>query len=248
MSAISDDALILQAFPYGDTSRILRLLTRHHGLRSVMARGALRPRSRFGGALEPFAEGVATMYLRENRDLQTLSAFELYRSPHALGTDLLRFVGASLIAEVVIRTGSEERQPELYETVRNALDRIRDCSGRPLELILLAELWGLVDRLGFAPSLDQCLDCGRDLLPDETTRYDPGAGGVRCPGCGPGAPGRDLPPYARAAIMALIGGEPPPIERRAAHWQLLRRHLEHHVVDSVLRSFEFVETARPADP
>ena len=77
MSAVTDDALILQAFPYGDTSRILRLLTRRHGLRSVIARGALRPRSRFGGSLEPFAEGIATLHLRANRDLQTLTAFEL---------------------------------------------------------------------------------------------------------------------------------------------------------------------------
>lgn len=248
MSAVSDEAIILQTFPYGDTSRILRLLTARHGLRSVMARGALRPRSRFGGVLEPFAEGIATLHLRDNRDLQTLTAFDLTRSPHLLGADLLRFAGASVLAEVVIRTGSEESQPDLFETVRAALERFRDVAGDALEPVVLSELWRLVDRLGFAPSLDACLDCGRPFRPDEVVRYDRGSGGARCEDCGPGAPGRDLPAHAREAILAFLAGRAPVLERRAAHWQLLRRHLEHHVVEGALRTFDFLESARPADP
>ena len=62
MAAVTSDAIILQVFPYGDTSRILKLLTATHGLRTVIAKGALRPRSHFG-VLEPFATGVATLLL-----------------------------------------------------------------------------------------------------------------------------------------------------------------------------------------
>ncbi|MGH7130234.1 MAG: DNA repair protein RecO, partial [Planctomycetaceae bacterium] len=62
------DSIILQTFAYGDTSKILRLLTADHGVCSAFARGALRPRSRFGGVLEPFSEGVATLYLKEGRE------------------------------------------------------------------------------------------------------------------------------------------------------------------------------------
>src|SRR5687767_5106212 len=102
MPLVSGPAIILQAFPYSDTSKILRLLTREHGLQSVIAKGAFRPKSRFGGVLEPFTDGIASFMLREVRDLHTLTGFELLRSRQAMGTHLVRFGGASLIAELVL--------------------------------------------------------------------------------------------------------------------------------------------------
>lgn len=247
MADICDEAIILQVFPYGETSRILRLLTLQHGVRSAMARGALRPRSRFG-ALEPFAEGTVTLHLRDHRDLQTLSGFDLTRSPHRLGAHLLRFGGASLLAEIVLRTGSEESQPDLYCSVRDGLDRLREASVGDLEAVIMAEAWSLVDRLGFGPSLHACVDCGRPLEVGETARFDHAAGAIRCPECGAGAPGRDLPEVARRAVLGYLAGRSEAQERMAAHWQLLRRHLEHHVVDGPLKSFSFLETALAGPP
>src|SRR5688572_23870382 len=107
MAVTATEAIVLQAFPYGDTSRIVRLLTREAGVQSAIAKGALRPRSRFA-VLEPFAQGSASLHIRATRDLQTLSAFELARVRQGLGRDLLRFGGASLIAELVMRTASED--------------------------------------------------------------------------------------------------------------------------------------------
>jgi DNA repair protein RecO (recombination protein O) len=241
VSSVSDEAIILQVFAYGETSRILRLLTAGHGLRSALARGALRPRSRFGGVLEPFAEGIATMSVRPSRDLQTLTAFELTRAPTGLGSDLLRFAGASLVAEIVLRTGSEESQPAFFHAVRDTLEQLRHSAGPELEAVILARAWYLVDQLGFAPALAECVECGRALAPGMDVRFDFAAGGVRCDACGAGAPGRDLPAHGRAAIQELLKGRTPVLERTAAHWQLLRRHLEHHVVDGPLRSFAFLD-------
>ena len=91
MAVVSSDAIILQAFKYGDSSKILRLITRDNGLQSVIAKGAAKPKSQFGGILEPFVDGVATFYAKDNRDLHTLSRFDLTRSRQSLGTDLVRF-------------------------------------------------------------------------------------------------------------------------------------------------------------
>ena len=124
MPIVTDSALILQVYPYSETSKILRLLTRGHGLRSAMARGALRPRSRYGGVLEPFTQGTATFFVKENRELQTLSGFDLERSRQRLGDDLVRFAAASLLAEVVLLAGSEISDPALYDGVIAWLDRI----------------------------------------------------------------------------------------------------------------------------
>jgi DNA repair protein RecO (recombination protein O) len=244
MALVAVDAIILQVFPYGDTSRILRLLTRTEGLRSAIARGARRPKSRFGGVLEPFAEGSATLFLRPARDLQTLSGFELTRSRQGLGRHLLRFGAASLLAELVLRTESEHAPPATYERIARALDRIEAAVPPRLEAVALAEAWGLVAALGFAPELDACLTCGRELESEEDAAFDHPAGGVRCAPCAAGSSSRPLPAAARRALRLILRNEEVQLPRTVAYWHLLERFLFHHVGEgSVLRSLEFIAAA-----
>lgn len=242
MPLVTTDCIILQTFAYSDTSKILRLLTRTHGVRSAIAKGALRPRSRYGGVLEPFTAGVATFYLREGKDLHTLSAFELGQPRQELGQDLIRFGAACLIAEILIRTASEESDPPLYERVDLAFERLRGAPREALEPTALAEIWGLIGHLGFAPALDACLVCGRVVADDVEVFFDYAAGGIHCPDCGGGETGRTLPPQARAALSALQAGEATPLgDGAAAHWRLLARFLGYHVADlGALRSLHFL--------
>lgn len=241
MPQVSSQAIILQTFPYSETSKIIRLLTRTHGVQSVIAKGALRPKSRFGGVLEAFTDGVASFYLKESRDLHTLSGFELGRSRQLLASDLVRFGGASLIAEIVLRVVSEESDPDLFDAIQAALDRIETAPVELVESTVLAESWSIVSALGFAPALDTCLGCGRPLADDEDTRFDYTAGGVRCSVCAPGFGGRLLPAAARRALFQLASGAAIPLPRTGAHWRVLARFLSHHVLEgSTLRSLDFL--------
>ncbi len=241
MPLVTADAVVLQAFPYGETSKILRLLTRTHGVQSVIAKGALRPKSRFGGVLEPFTEGIASFYYREARELQTLSGFELVRSQQSLGRDLLRFGGASLLAELVIRTASEEPQPGLYEALRDALHRIRETAPAALEAELLAQVWRIVSLLGFEPALDACIVCSRPFGDAEDVSFDYAAGGARCAACAGVAAGHRVPAEARHALQSLVAGQAVPLARTAGHWKLLTRYLDHHVLEGgTLRSLAFL--------
>lgn len=245
MALVTLDAIVLQAFPYSETSKILRLLTASHGVQSVIARGARRARSRYGGVLEPFTDGVASFYFRDTRDLHNLSEFELIRPRQGLGRDLVRFGGASLVAEIVLRTASEESAPDIFRRVRSALDSLESAHANRLEAVALAETWALVTALGFGPSLDRCVACGAEL-PDEGDFYlDYGAGGLYCGRCGGGGGGgRTLPARARTDLRGLSAGEAVELEHTAAHWQLLARFLAYHLVDTAsLRSLEFLATA-----
>ena len=241
MPLVTAEAVVLQTFAYGETSKILRLLTRTHGVQSVIAKGALRPKSRYGGVLEPFTEGVASFYFRDSRELQTLSGFELTRSQQSLGRDLLRFGGASLIAELVIRTASEEPQPGLFEAVRDALHAVREAESSVLESVVLAQSWRIVALLGFEPALDACITCDRALRADEDASFDYAAGGVRCATCAQGSTGHRVPAHALATLRRLARGEPVPIARTEGHWKLLARYLDHHVLEGgSLRSLAFL--------
>jgi DNA repair protein RecO (recombination protein O) len=247
MPLVTTDAIILQAFPYSDTSKILRLLTRTHGVRSAIARGALRPRSRYGGVLEPFTKGTATFYLKEGRDLHTLSAFELIRPRQELGRDLLRFGAASLLAEILIRTASEAPDPALYEHVDQAFALLADAPEEAVQGVALARLWALVGQLGFAPALDGCLVCGRTVNGDEDgdVFFDYAAGGIHCADCGGGDAGRVIPAPARRALLAYCAGVAvAPGASASAHWQLLTRFLGYHLADlGSLRTLQFLADA-----
>jgi len=243
MSITTTDALVLQCFPYGDTSRIVRLLTRDAGVHSAIAKGALRPRSRYAH-LEPFAEGSAALYIRDTRDLQTLASFELTRRRHSLGRDLLRFGGASLVAELVLRTASEEAQPALFDVVTTGLDRIAAVETDQVEVNVLAVTWNVIAMLGFTPELDSCIVCGTDMDPARDATFDYTAGGLRCDSCATGLPGRRIPPRARTALAAFCRGTPAPVHTTEGHWRLLSRYLEHHILEGTpLRSLHFLASS-----
>ena len=99
MALVSTPAVILQTFRYSETSKIVRLATRDLGVQSAIAKGVLRPRSPFGAALETLSEGVAQLYHKETRDLQTMAAFDV--------TDLRRDLALDL-GRTVMRGGPDE--------------------------------------------------------------------------------------------------------------------------------------------
>lgn len=243
MPVVSAEAIVLQTFAYGETSRILRLLTSTHGVLSAIARGARRPRSQYG-LLEPFSRGTATLHMKDNRDLQTLSGFDLARSGHGLGRDLMRFGGASLLAEIVLRTTREESQPGLHALVLESLDRLDSGEEDRIETEVIAQVWRLIALLGFTPELDACVQCGGPAGEGEI-RFDYAAGGVRCADCSRDAPGRLLPTHAIDAIRTMLAGDPVRIDETRGHWWLLTRYLDHHVLEgATLASLDFIATAR----
>jgi DNA repair protein RecO (recombination protein O) len=221
-------ALILHAFPYGDTSRILRLFTLDFGLRSVIAKGAHTPRSRFGGVLEPFTEGEAHFILREGRDLLTLSSFSLIRSRQAIGRDFLAFAGASLIAEVLLRFATEDPQPEAYRAVIDAFDRLCANDFDP-GANSMAALWKLIALFGYQPDLESCLRCRRSILDNQFWHLDAQAGGAVCLRCHPA--GRSLDPPLRLEILRMTTSAVPQshLHDRKVHADLLHAFLSAHL-------------------
>ncbi len=239
MGLVTTRAVILQTYRYSDTSKILRLMTLEHGPRSAIARGALRPRSRFGGLLEPFAEGAATMYVRENRDLHTLSDFELLRERQGLGADLQRFTGASVLCELVMRLAPEHRDERLYAALVSGLDQLLSVRRGRAAATALRQAWRLVSLLGFAPDLGRCLECGRTIGASEAARFDRAGGGLRCDRCVPS--GEWIRPEELASLRALAGGGADPERVTGPQGRLLADFIRHHLAEgSNLRSLEFL--------
>ncbi len=115
-AALITPALVLGSLRYGETSRIVRLATREQGVVSAIAKGALRPRSRFGAALQFFSEGQAHLIPSRSSDLQTLAAFDLAALHHGLATELDRFAAASALAELAAAVRAAAGQSRISTT------------------------------------------------------------------------------------------------------------------------------------
>ena len=112
MPLLATEAIVLHAFDYLESSRIIRLLTREAGVQSALARGARKSRGRYGTALDLFAEGSAQLYVKPNRELHNLASFEISRSRGELAEDIGRFTAASTIAELALRFAGEADNPQ----------------------------------------------------------------------------------------------------------------------------------------
>jgi len=255
MSLLVTDAIVLHAFNYSETSRILRLATREAGVQSVLARGARRSQRRYGSALDLFAEGSAQISTKPGRDLHDLAGFDVARSRPALACDLGRFAGASAVAELMLRFARDDANAALYDALVAALDGIVAAAAGETRDAALAGAWRLVAELGFAPSLDVCGSCHAEVAAADAAMFSHPAGGVLCARCARVLPGsRTLPPAARDALRAWLAGERAPLAGSGegrAHQRLLREFLREHLADGrTLRAFEMWEQGQwgaPAD-
>jgi len=232
---IQTDAIVLHGFDYRETSRIVRLATREAGVISVIARGAKRPKSRFGQGLDLFTSGVAQVSVTPTRDLHTIASFDATRARPALAASLHRFGAAAALGELCIRFGSDDVQASIHDVLAEGLDALSIASDDDVAARALAAAWRLVAELGFAPSLDACALCHRPIAADEPARFAHRAGGVLCRLCATAAPGaRTLPAGARFALSQwAAGADAPPLDAPSAraHQRLLREFLEEHLAD-----------------
>jgi DNA repair protein RecO (recombination protein O) len=238
-------AVVLHAFDYRETSRILRLATRDGGVRSVIARGARRARHRFGAALDLFAGGDARIAVHATRDLHALDAFDVTVSRPALALTVPRFTAAAALAELVLRFGHDDAAPGLYDALVHGLDAIAAAPAPAARTAGLAAGWRVVAELGFAPSLDRCARCHAPLPADHAVAFVHRVGGALCERCAAevGA-GRTLPADARAWVARWLAAPAPDdgasLDPRAAraHLRLLREFVGEHLGDArPLRAF-----------
>src|SRR5437667_1866372 len=118
------DAIVLHGFDYLESSRILRLVTREAGVRSVLARGVRRSKRRFGSGVDLYVQGTAELHTKVGRELDTLASFDVVRARPELAADLGRFAGAGVIAEMTLRFAQSAADPGLFAAVSGALDAI----------------------------------------------------------------------------------------------------------------------------
>jgi DNA repair protein RecO (recombination protein O) len=244
MPLVTTPALILHSFPYGETSKIVRLLTPQHGVQGAIAKGAVRPKSKFGAKLQVLSQGTAQLYIKTSRDLQTLAEFEVTLQRPELARDVARYAACSALAELVMRFSPTEPHPEIYELTVRQLDVLAAVPPEALDAASLAALWGTVAALGFAPGIERCVQDGAEL-PGGAVAFSVRDGGFMCGTCARGRPTTKLEAADRRVLERLVAGTGDEVgelspKHAAAHRRLLVRFVEQHVAEGrELRALTF---------
>ena len=234
-------AIVLGSLRYSETSRIARLATREYGVVSAIAKGALRPKSRFGASLQLLSEGMAHLIPSRSGDLHTLAAFDLVASHAGLAGNLERFGAGSALAEVVSRFVPQMANAAVYDRLRSDITLIELAPADAIGVVALRAMWRMIAELGLDPTTSQCARDGA-ALPEGAVAMSLRDGGFLCDSCARQATSKRLRPEDRADLVALLdpGGELPLLDGRqaAAHRRLLVRWIREHLGDGPMPALE----------
>lgn len=180
MAQERSEALVLRGMDFSETSRIVTFLTPERGRLTCMAKGVKRPRNQLSALLDTFNRLEIIFYWKESRNVQQLGDASLINGFPGLKGDLDKSVYAALPLELVYKVARDnEPSHELYTTLVHGLDEMDEKAG-DARTGCCRLLLRLLSVAGFAPSLDVCCECGRDVPESPGFRYD---GGVVCAQC-----------------------------------------------------------------
>jgi DNA repair protein RecO (recombination protein O) len=227
---LKTEAIVLRSIRYGEADRILHLYSVARGRIGAIAKGARRPKSRFGGRLEPFFR--LNLILHEGRgELLTVtnaSTIDGYPRLRASGPALT--AGARACDAVLRLLDSVEPNPPAYNLLCRYLAMLDDPSlerAASLDSMMSFRL-KLALAAGFAPELASCVRCGEA---DHLTGFSGAAGGVVCASCEAGS--FEFSAEAHRFMVEAIANplaEAPVAEERALRQveRAVGETLEHH--------------------
>ena len=241
-------AIVLRSMRMGETSSLVTLYAQECGKLKAMARGARKPKSRFGAALGLMTEVQAVCYIKETRDLQTLSECTLLKPAPDLSQSLERLSFGSAACELVDRLTIEgEGNPRLYLCLSGVLHGLAEVEPAKVESLFWYFQLRAAAALGYRPELRQCITCQRELV-GPSSWFSAALGGGLCATCGPGN-GARLAQHSLRFLAALQGlrtyskdALPQAPSQRGEIRMALRGFLEYHGGEhSRLKSLDFLD-------
>jgi DNA repair protein RecO (recombination protein O) len=183
MSINRSEAIVLRARKVRDTSKIVVFFTKRFGKVSAMAKGSLRPKSKFGSSLEILTHGLIIYYAKENRNVHTLSHSETLNPFTDVKADFAKLAYASVAIEILERFAPpEEPNEDLFDLAILALREFDAAAREELEVVLASYLLKLLHLVGYGPSLSTCVKCGKSIGDGEAS-FGLLSGGVLCKMC-----------------------------------------------------------------
>ena len=171
------EGIILRTTDYGETNKIVTILTREWGKYGVMANGAKKPKSRLSAITQPFTYGY--FLVQKGSGMGSLQQGEIISSLRSLKEDIFLTAYASFLVELTDRSIDEKKNnPYLFELLLQSLTYLNE--GYDPEIIKNIYEIKMLNVLGLHPILDHCASCGSM---EGTFVFSIREGGLLCDRC-----------------------------------------------------------------
>ncbi|HIC95682.1 TPA: DNA repair protein RecO [Candidatus Bipolaricaulota bacterium] len=187
MALTKTTGFVIKAFDYQESGRIVTLLSPRLGKISLLAKGARRPESRFGAALDLLNLIEVVFYDPERKGLKLLKEAAIIDHYPYLKRDYGRLEAALQAARslnLLLKEGQGAGgTSNLFQELLQELNKKGEGTEHLSRLLRLGFKLKLIDLLGFGPELEECPSCRRELPRGELLWLSPQAGGLICPAC-----------------------------------------------------------------
>jgi DNA repair protein RecO (recombination protein O) len=192
MALVHDRCICLRKTEFSETSQILTLFSREHGITRVIAKGAHRRTkagaSKFDGGIDFLDVGQAVFSHDPARDLVPLTEWSL-REGHLALRKTLRGIYLGLYAAELISRLIEEHDPhvDLFNRFEWTLPEL--ATPRREEAFLAFEM-DLLRESGYLAELFCCVSCGTAADERSPVFFSADRGGIVCRSCEGSIPDR----------------------------------------------------------
>ena len=171
------EGFILNETPYGETSKIINVLTKEKGLIGIMCKGAKSMKSTLRASTQVFTYGVFNLYYKEGK-LSTLSSVDIINPLKNIRSDLTKISYVTYLSELTHQVYKESPSDGIYENFMDIILKIEDG----LDPVILTNILELkyLPLLGVGLNLDSCIKCGDTK---EIVTIDASYGGLICKHC-----------------------------------------------------------------
>lgn len=173
----------LKAQAFGESDRIVTILTREFGLIRATAPGARKHLSSLGGRSGMFV--VNELLIAKGRSIDKITQAQTIKTYPGLGGDLGKLAASQYLAEIVLAQAlSEYPQDELFELFNEHLNRLEKLpKNRSVLAYLVNGIFQLLALAGLKPQVEACCLTGNRVTPDfdnpkALTAFSIDAGGV----------------------------------------------------------------------
>ncbi|NJL09330.1 MAG: DNA repair protein RecO [Calothrix sp. SM1_7_51] len=158
----------LKATAFGESDRLVTVLTREFGLVRAIAPGARKHNSSLGGRSGMFV--VNDLLIAKGRSLDKITQAQTIKTYPGLAKDLSKLAASQYIAEIALSQAlSEQPQEELFELLNEHLQRLEELTikGNFSVLAYLSQaVFHLLALAGLTPQVQLCCLTQRAIIPD----------------------------------------------------------------------------------
>ena len=169
--------LIVHTTNYGETSQVIQLFTKEHGIIGVMGKGVKSLKSRLRSFVMPFTYGYFYIYYKEGK-LSVLKDVDIIDTLALIHQDITLIAYLNYITELSVQVYKESESNAIFSMMIEGIQKINEG----LDPAVIANILEIkyLPFLGVGINLDECVECGSKT---NIVTIDGDKGGLLCKNC-----------------------------------------------------------------